>query len=68
MSTEVWAASRLLFSRQEAASLLGISPRSLDYLSANGRISSMKLGRRRMFSRDSLLNFAGTGIRDRMYK
>ena len=66
--TTVWAASRLLFSRTEAAELLNISARSLDYLAANGRISSTKLGRRRMFSRDALLNFAGNGVKDRMYR
>lgn len=66
--TAVWGASRLLFSRVEAAELLNISTRSLDYLAANNRIGSTRLGRRRMFRRDDLLNFAGTGIRDRMYR
>ncbi len=65
-STEVWAASRLLFSRLETARLLNLSPRSVDYLIFDGRLASVKKGRRRLITRDALLNFAGIEIRDRM--
>jgi len=65
-STEVWAATRLLFSRAEAARLLNLSERSIDHLVATNRITSVKKGRRRLFSRHSLENFAGVEIRTRM--
>ena len=68
MSTAVWGANRLLFSRREVASLLGISERSLDYLVAGNRLQSVKKGRRRMFTRDAVENFAGVEIRGAMYR
>lgn len=67
MSTAIWGASRLLFSRKEVALLLNISERSLDYLVAGNRLPSVKKGRRRMFTRDAVENFAGIEVRDRMY-
>ncbi len=58
MSQEiVWGASRLNFSRVEAAALLGISTRSLDRAEVNGRISYTRLGRRCLIHRDELLRF-----------
>ena len=57
MANEVWAASRLNFSRKEAAALLGISTRSLDYAEANGRLTYLRLGRRCLVGRDELLRF-----------
>ena len=55
--SEVWAASRLNFSRKEAALLLGISTRSLDYAEKNDRITYTRLGRRCLIHRDELLRF-----------
>jgi excisionase family DNA binding protein len=66
MSIQVWGASRLLFSRREAAQLLNISERSLDYLLFNNRIHSVKISSRRMIPRDALLNFAGSDLAERM--
>jgi excisionase family DNA binding protein len=66
MPIEVWAASRLLFSRTEVALLLNLSERSVDYLVSGNRLNSIKKGRRRLFTRDAVLNFAGVEVRDRM--
>jgi excisionase family DNA binding protein len=55
--SQVWAAQRLNFSRQEAAILLGISTRALDYAEVNGRIKYTRLGRRCLIHRDELLRF-----------
>jgi excisionase family DNA binding protein len=57
---------RLLYSRAEVARLLCISARSVDYLVAENRLSSVKLGRRRLFTRHALENFAGVEVRGRM--
>jgi len=59
-------ANRLLYSRRETAKLLGISLRSVDHLLANDRLRSVRVGGRRLISRDHLENFAGTGIRERI--
>lgn len=65
--TQVWAATRLLFSRAEVAKLLGITTRSVDHLVASNRLPSRKLGRRRMFHRDSIECFAGVvDIREKL--
>lgn len=66
MSTQVWAASRLLFSRKEVAALLNLSQRSVDYLLSNNRIPSVKKGRRRLITRDAIECFAGLEIRERL--
>lgn len=66
MSTAVWGANRLLFSRREVASLLNLSERSVDYLISSGRLPSTKKGRRRLVSRDALECFAGIEVRGRM--
>jgi excisionase family DNA binding protein len=58
--------NRLLYSRAEAARLLGISLRTIDRLLSDGRIPSSSAGRRRLISRDSLLNFAGQSVRNRL--
>ncbi len=58
---QVWAAPRLLFSRREAALLLGISTRSLDYARDYGRIEYVNLGRRRLVHRTELERFAAHG-------
>jgi len=57
---------RQLFSRAETADLLGVSVRMVDYLHQSNRLPSIKLGRRRMFARDSIVNFVGVEVRGRM--
>ena len=49
---------RITYSRREAAYLLNISRRSLDYIIGNDRLDSVKFGRRRMIPRDELLRYA----------
>jgi excisionase family DNA binding protein len=49
---------RLNFSRREAAGLLGVSLRAVDYAICNDRLDSTKYGRRRMIPRDELFRFA----------
>jgi excisionase family DNA binding protein len=39
---------KLLITRNDAAVLLNLSTRSIDYLVAKGRLSSRKLGKRRL--------------------
>ena len=48
---------RLAHSRQEAAILMGISVRTLDYLIADGEISSRKIGNRRLVLRTEIESF-----------
>jgi hypothetical protein len=55
--SQVWAAQRLNFSRKEAALLLGISVRGLDYARDRGHINYTCIGKRRLISRDELLRF-----------
>jgi excisionase family DNA binding protein len=55
--SQVWAAQRLNFSRREAALLLGVSVRSLDYAESLGRLTYTRLGRRCLINRDELLRF-----------
>jgi excisionase family DNA binding protein len=57
---------RQLYSRRETAELLGICVRSIDAWIADGRLNSVKLGRRRLIHRETLLNFAGSALRERM--
>lgn len=64
--TEVWGAKRLLFSRKEAALLLGVSRRTVDFLISTNRLSSSKIGSRRMIPRDALLNYYGSGLASRL--
>lgn len=49
---------RILHSKDEAAALLSISTRSLEYLLASGRLKSRKLGGRTLVARDELERFA----------
>ena len=65
-ATRVWGAARLLFSRQETAHILNVSVRSVDYLAAKGRLHTVNVGRRKFFTKDSLLNFAGNGIASKL--
>ena len=48
------APGRLLYSVEEAADLLGIGRTFMFRLLATGEIESVKIGRRRMISRDAL--------------
>jgi excisionase family DNA binding protein len=57
---------RIFYSRLETAKALNVSSRTLDYLIAEGRITSVKLGRRRLFHKDSIENFAGVAVRGQM--
>jgi excisionase family DNA binding protein len=49
---------RLLYSRKEAAYQLSISTRSLDYLIAEGRLNTRKIGGRILVPHDELLRFS----------
>lgn len=49
---------RLLFSKAEAAELLSISPRALDYQIAMGELGVRKVGSRVLISRTALQQFA----------
>jgi len=52
---------KLLLSRNEAAELLNLSTRSVDYLLAEGRLPSRKLGKRRLIPRDAVEKIAKSG-------
>jgi len=60
--TEVWGATRLLFSRREVSKLLGISERQLTRLIANRKIDIVRIGARTMLHRDEIQKFARNGI------
>jgi len=49
---------RLLHPRKESAWMLGISPRSLDYLIANKRLLTVKIGGRVLIPHSELVRFA----------
>jgi|GEM_PF-2556176 len=49
---------RLLYSRKEGAYLLSVSIRALDYLIAEGRINTRRIGGRILVSHDELARFA----------
>ena len=48
----------LLLSKKQAASALGISIRSIEYMLANGRLEGRRLGRRRLVTRRSIERLA----------
>lgn len=48
----------LLFSRKDAAMMLGICVRSLDHAVSSGHIKARRLGRRVLFTLDALRKFA----------
>jgi excisionase family DNA binding protein len=52
---------KLLLSRNEAAELLNLSTRSVDYLVAEGRLPSRKFGKRRLIPRDAVERIARNG-------
>jgi hypothetical protein len=54
-NTEV---QRLLHPRKEAAWMLGMSPRSLDYLIGNKQLATRRIGRRVLIPHSELVRFA----------
>ena len=52
----------LLLSKKQAASVLGISIRSVEYMLANGRLEGRRLGRRRLVTRRSTEKLARADV------
>jgi excisionase family DNA binding protein len=48
---------RLLYPKAEAAILLGISERSIDYLISTGRLATKRIGKRNLVPADELRRF-----------
>ena len=61
MGLPVVSPERLLFSKKEAARLVGLSPRSIDYLIAHGVLETVKIRARRLIKASSLLALAENG-------
>jgi hypothetical protein len=55
------AAEKLLFSRQSAAAATDLSVRGIDYAIAMGELEAIRVGKRVMIPRSSLLNFCRRG-------
>jgi excisionase family DNA binding protein len=55
MTTETKQADALLLSAKEAAKALGISTRTLHTLTADNVVPSVRIGRRRLYSRTALV-------------
>lgn len=51
----------ILLTRNEAAAALGLSTRTIDYLIASGKLSSRKLGKRRLIPRAGIKQIAKSG-------
>jgi excisionase family DNA binding protein len=51
---------RILHPKTEAATLMGISPRKLDYMISNGEVKTVRLGKRRMVPRAEIERIART--------
>jgi excisionase family DNA binding protein len=49
---------RFLYPKREAAYLLGISPRAVDYLIADRRLKVVRIGKRTLIPREELRRFA----------
>jgi len=60
-------APRLLYARKEAARLLSISIRSLDYLIAEGRLPTRRIGGRVLVAHDDLVRLANRGSSDTLF-
>jgi excisionase family DNA binding protein len=52
---------KLLLTRSEVAAVLNLSTRSVDYLVAEGRLPSRKLGKRRLIPREAVERMAKNG-------
>jgi excisionase family DNA binding protein len=50
--------ARLLYPKAEAAILLGISPRGIDYLISAGRLKTVRIGKRNLIPAEELRRFA----------
>lgn len=59
-TTPITRSERLLYSRSEAAALLGIHPRTLDKLVDEKKLKAKYVGDRPLISRRELERFAGT--------
>jgi excisionase family DNA binding protein len=57
-TTQTAPLPRLLYSRKEAAYQLSISTRSIDYLIAEGRLNTRKIGGRILIPHDELVRFS----------
>jgi excisionase family DNA binding protein len=57
--------SRLLFPKAEAARLLGVSLRTVDYMLARGDLKARRIGKRVLFERSELERFARRDHRGR---
>ena len=62
MTTAVWGASRLLFSRKEVSLLLNLSPRQVTRLIDNQKLRIVRVGRRTLVHRDEVRRFAENGL------
>jgi excisionase family DNA binding protein len=60
--TEVWGASRLLFSRREVAKLLNLSERQITRQIANGKLRIVRIGARTLVHREEVQRFAANGL------
>jgi excisionase family DNA binding protein len=49
---------RILHPKQEAAWLIGVSPRMLDYMIRRGDVKTVKVGKRRLVPRSEILKIA----------
>ncbi len=49
---------KILVTRTEAAEALGLSVRAIDYLLAQGKLQSRKIGKRRLIPRAAIESFA----------
>ncbi len=52
---------KYLLNRTEAAEALGLSTRAIDYLVASGKLTSRKLGKRRLIPREAVERIAKNG-------
>lgn len=52
--------NKILYTKREAAQLLSISLRSLDYLIVSHQLATRRIGRRVLVHRDSIEQFART--------
>lgn len=61
MTAEVQPLEALLANSNQAAAILGVSPRTIRNLMTAGRLRSVKIGGARRFHRDELKRLAATG-------
>ena len=66
MATQANSQERILVGRREAARMLSISQRSLDYLVANKRLNARRIGARVLLSVSELRRYAQADHPDRV--